>query len=545
MTIYDWFKLLGGVGLFLFGMKMMSEGLSNAAGDRLRGILEKVTGNRFLAVLIGILVTVLIQSSSATDMMVIGFVNSGLMDLMQGLGVIMGANIGTTVTAQITAFNLTDYTPLIMFVGAVIFLFVKKPRVRYIGSIIMGFGMLFTGIWLIKLAIMPLSQEVWFVNALATLQNPILAVIFGILFTALLQSSSSSVVIFQTFAVQGLLGYGTAVYLLIGAAIGSVTPNLLAAMTTNRDGKRTAMLNLIFNLFRAVLIIVLINLVPQILTLLCSLSPGDIGRQIANTHTCFAIIAVLCGLPLQRTFVKIAMKILPDLPEEAQMREEKKLAYMVNMDTVLPTVAVRQAVMEVKRMGQIAMENLESSMDYFFERDEKVLARVLAREKTIDHLTHVISDELIALRSRPLSEKDSFRVSKLLLIASNLERIGDHAQNIVEYVPKLEATGSVISEIGSSELSELGKRTLRSIRVSLEIFSTEDFSRLKEIDQLEQEVDDWYRHSINAHADRLLTSTCTPMAGIVYVDVCTDLERCGDHAINVAWALVEENTGAR
>ena len=504
-----------------------------------------MTGNRFLAVLIGILVTVLIQSSSATDMMVIGFVNSGLMDLMQGLGVIMGANIGTTVTAQITAFNLTDYTPLIMFVGAVIFLFVKKPRIRYIGSIIMGFGMLFTGIWLIKLAIMPLSQEVWFVNALATLQNPILAVIFGILFTALLQSSSSSVVIFQTFAVQGLLGYGTAVYLLIGAAIGSVTPNLLAAMTTNRDGKRTAILNLIFNLFRAVLIIVLINLVPQILTLLCSLSPGDIGRQIANTHTCFAIIAVLCGLPLQGTFVKIAMKILPDLPEEAQMREEKKLAYMVNMDTVLPTVAVRQSVMEVKRMGQIAMENLESSMEYFFERDEKVLARVLAREKTIDHLTHVISDELIALRSRPLSEKDSFRVSKLLLIASNLERIGDHAQNIVEYVPKLEATGSVISEIGSSELSELGKRTLRSIRVSLEIFSTEDFSRLKEIDQLEQEVDDWYRHSINAHADRLLTSTCTPMAGIVYVDVCTDLERCGDHAINVAWALVEENTGAR
>ena len=220
MTIYDWFKLLGGVGLFLFGMKMMSEGLSNAAGDKLRGILEKVTGNRVMAVLLGILVTVLIQSSSATDMMVIGFVNSGLMGLGQAIAVIMGANIGTTVTAQITAFNLTDYTPLILFIGAVIYMFMKKPRIRHIGAIIMGFGMLFTGIWLIKQAILPLSQETWFINALDTLQNPALAVVFGILFTALLQSSSSSVVIFQTFAVQGLLDYGPAVYLLIGGATG-------------------------------------------------------------------------------------------------------------------------------------------------------------------------------------------------------------------------------------------------------------------------------------------------------------------------------------
>lgn len=542
MTIYDWFKLLGGVGLFLFGMKMMSEGLSNAAGDKLRGILEKVTGNRVMAVLLGILVTVLIQSSSATDMMVIGFVNSGLMGLGQAIAVIMGANIGTTVTAQITAFNLTDYTPLILFIGAVIFMFMKKPRIRHIGSIIMGFGMLFTGIWLIKQAILPLSQETWFINALDTLQNPFLAVIFGILFTALLQSSSSSVVIFQTFAVQGLLDYGPAVYLLIGAAIGSVTPNLLAGMTTNRDGKRTAVLNLIFNLFRAALLITLINLIPAILTGICALSPGDVGRQIANTHTAFAVIAVVVGFPLQNLFVKLAMKILPDLPEEAQMREEKKLMYMVNMDSVLPTVAVRQAVMETKRLGELATDNLENAMEYFLaeEKDEKLYTRVMNREKSIDHLTHAISDGLIDLRSRSLSPKDAFRVSKLLLIASNIERIGDHAQNLAEYVAKLEASGAEISEIGSGELKELARRTVKSIRVSLEIFSTEDFARLPEIEQLEQDVDDYQRQIISAHADRLLTSSCKPMAGIVYVDVCTDLERCGDHAISIAWALVDD-----
>ena len=542
MTIYDWFKLLGGVGLFLFGMKMMSEGLSNAAGDKLRGILEKVTGNRVMAVLLGILVTVLIQSSSATDMMVIGFVNSGLMGLGQAIAVIMGANIGTTVTAQITAFNLTDYTPLILFIGAVIFMFMKNPRVRHIGSIIMGFGMLFTGIWLIKQAILPLASEEWFINALDTLENPALAVVFGILFTALLQSSSSSVVIFQTFAVQGLLSYGPAVYLLIGAAIGSVTPNLLAGMTTNRDGKRTAVLNLIFNLFRAALLILLINLVPAILTGICSLSPGDVGRQIANTHTAFAVIAVVAGFPLQNVFVKIAMKLLPDLPEEAQMREEKKLVYMVNMDSVLPTVAVRQAVMETKRLGELASDNLESSMKYFLaeEKDEKLLTRIMNREKSIDHLTHAISDGLIDLRSRSLSPKDAFRVSKLLLIASNIERIGDHAQNIAEYVSKLEATGAAISEIGSKELAELGRRTLKSIHLSLEIFSNEDFARLPEIEQLEQDVDDYQRQIISAHADRLLTSSCKPMAGIVYVDVCTDLERCGDHAISIAWSLVDD-----
>ena len=221
MTLFEFFTLLGGVGLFLFGMSLMSQGLKLAAGNKLRSILEHATANRFVAVAVGILVTLLVQSSSATDMMVISFVNSGLMTLAQAIGVIMGANIGTTVTAQITAFNLSDYAPFILFIGAVLYLFVKKNAIKYTGSIILGFGMLFFGISVIKSAIVPLSKSAAFISFLSTLENPAIAVIFGVLFTALLQSSSSSVVIFQTFTVQGLIGYDMTVYLVIGAAIGS------------------------------------------------------------------------------------------------------------------------------------------------------------------------------------------------------------------------------------------------------------------------------------------------------------------------------------
>lgn len=314
MSILDVFALLGGVGLFLYGMMQMSDGLKNAAGDHLRIILEKATRNRVVSVLVGVLVTLMIQSSSATDVMVIGFVNSGLMNLSQALGVIMGANIGTTVTAQLTAFNLSAYAPVILFVGAVMYLFMKKAQVRYVGSVIMGFGMLFEGIALMKAAIVPMSETPEFVAMLRGISNPAAALLFGLAFTALVQSSSSSIAIFQTFAIQGILDYQTTVYLIIGAAVGSVTPNLLASLTTNRNGKRSALLNLIFNLIRACILMLLITVFPRVLTLIQSLAPGDIGRQIAHTHTLFAIFAVLVELPLSNLIVRLSRKMLPVKP---------------------------------------------------------------------------------------------------------------------------------------------------------------------------------------------------------------------------------------
>ena len=383
MTYQDTFSLLGGIGLFLFGMTIMSSGLKNACGNNLQNILEKATTNRAVAIFVGIAVTILIQSSSATDVMVIGFVNAGLMSLMQAVGVIMGANIGTTVTAQITAFNMTTFAPLILFVGAIMYLFIKKSLVKHIGEIIMGFGMLFTGIGIMKAAIVPLSQTAGFKTLMSGLDNPILALLFGVAFTALLQSSSSSTVIFQTFAVQGLLGYRTAVYLVIGAAIGSVTPNLLASLTTNRNGKRAALINLTFNIIRAAVLITLISLVPGILDMIQSISPDNIGRQIANTHTIFAIIAVLIEAPFASKIIKLTEKILPVLPEELEQIEDRKLQFMINTKNVPVKIAMNQAQREIVRMGRISVKNLRRSLECFFDYNPEKAARVREKEESV------------------------------------------------------------------------------------------------------------------------------------------------------------------
>jgi len=542
MTITQFFLLLGGVGLFLYGMTIMSSGLQSAAGDKVRTILEHVTSNKLMAVALGIGVTVLVQSSSATDMMVIGFVNSGLMHLTEAVAVIMGANIGTTITAQITAFDLTAFAPVLLFAGVIMFLFVKKPKIKYIGMIILGFGMLFVGVGLIKDAIKPLSESAWFKAFLSTLSNPALAILFGVGFTALLQSSSSSTVIFQAFAIQGILDYKTAVYLIIGAAIGSVTPNLLAGLTTNRDGKRTALLNLIFNLIRAALLVTLINVFPQILDFIQSLSPNDVGRQIANTHTIFAICAVFIILPFSKYIVKFAERIIPELPEEARLKEGKKLMYLVDSSkSMLPSVLIRQAVLECTRMGNMALENLQKSIECFFDEDsaEKKIEEVEATESIIDYLCHEITDRLIELRSLDLSESDSFRASKLMIIASNFERISDHAENIIEYKEKLIKQNEHISGSGRQDLIDLANATVKTVEMSIDIFSNEKFSILEAAEANEERVDELHEKFTQNHVERLMKGQCDPTAGIVFTDMSTDLERCSDNAINVATALVD------
>ena len=538
MTIWEMISMLGGVGLFLYGMTAMSTGLKNAAGDKLRGILERVTTNRVAAVLIGILVTVLIQSSSATDMMVIGFVNSGLMSLSQAIGVIMGANIGTTVTAQITAFNLTAFAPLLLFAGCVMNLFAKKATLRHIGSIILGFGMLFVGIGLIKTSISSLADEPVFISFLSTMDHPAVAVLFGIAFTALLQSSSSSVVIFQAFAVEGLLSYHQCVYLVIGAAVGSVTPNLLASLTTDRNGKRTALLNLFFNLLRAALLLTLITLFPAILEGIRSLSPNDVARQIANTHTLFAVFAVLVMLPFSDLLVRLSQRLLPLLPSEQRTQEQQRLVYLVNAEKNLPVIALRQGMLEINRMGRIARDNLDTALQYFFDPAQSDLfVQVEANEQTVDYLNHAISDKLVQLRSLNLSDRDVFRLSKMMQVVSNYERVSDHAENIIEFAEKLKNAGGQISDAAMQELRVMGDAVLETLDVSMQVFEKEDFSLLPQAVALEQRVDDMQEQYVQNHINRLMITACDPLGGVIFTDMCTDLERCSDQAINVATAL--------
>lgn len=537
MSLFEFFSLLGGVGLFLYGMTIMSTGLKNACGENLRVILEHATKNKVISVVVGIAITMLIQSSSATDVMVIGFVNSGLMSLTQAIGVIMGANIGTTITAQITAFNLSAYAPAILFVGAVMYLFMKKDIVKYIGTIIMGFGMLFEGIALMKAAIAPLAETQEFVNMVSALDNPFVTVIFGVLFTALLQSSSSSTVIFQAFAVQGIISYEVSVYLVIGAAIGSVTPNILASLTMGRNGKRTALLNLLFNIFRAAILMILLSLFPWITSAIKSLSPDNVARQIANTHTIFAIFAVLVMLPFSDYIVKLSQKILPLKPEESRKGEERRLMYMTQTGTIPSAVALSQAHREIVRMGEIASRNLKTALKCFFELDDSLCEVVEETEDTVNYLDREIIAKLVELRTLEMTPRDLSRVYHMTLVVADVERLSDHAENIIEYEAQVKSGKASISDQAMEELKNLAELCIRSVELCLSIFEDEDYDRLQEAADLEDLVDDTQENIINNHVKRLMSATCDPMGGVVFTDMATDLERCSDHAINIATAL--------
>lgn len=537
MSLFELFSLLGGVGLFLYGMTIMSTGLKNACGENLRVILEHATKNKVISVVVGIAITMLIQSSSATDVMVIGFVNSGLMSLTQAIGVIMGANIGTTITAQITAFNLSAYAPMILFVGAVMYLFVKKDMVKYVGSVIMGFGMLFEGIALMKAAIAPLAETEAFINMISALENPFLIVLFGVLFTALLQSSSSATVIFQAFSVQGIITYETSVFLVIGAAIGSVTPNILASLTMSRNGKRTALLNLMFNLIRAAILMTLILIFPQILTVIKSLSPDNVARQIANTHTIFAIFAVLVMLPFSDYIVKLTQKLLPLKPEESRSGEERKLMYMTQTGAIPSAVALSQAQREIARMGEIASRNLKTAIKCFFEQDDSLAELVEETEDTVNYLDRAIIAKLVELRTLEMTPRDLSRVYHMTLVVADIERLSDHAENIIEYEAQVHSGKATLSKDAMDELRNLADLSLQSVDLCLSIFAGDDYDRLQEAEDLEDLVDDTQETIIGNHVKRLMNATCDPMGGVVFTDMATDLERCSDHAINIATAL--------
>ncbi len=537
MSLFELFSLLGGVGLFLYGMTIMSTGLKNACGENLRVILEHATKNKVISVVVGIAITMLIQSSSATDVMVIGFVNSGLMSLTQAIGVIMGANIGTTITAQITAFNLSAYAPMILFVGAVMYLFVKKDMVKYVGSVIMGFGMLFEGIALMKAAIAPLAETEAFINMISALENPFLIVLFGVLFTALLQSSSSATVIFQAFAVQGIITYESSVFLVIGAAIGSVTPNILASLTMSRNGKRTALLNLMFNLIRAAILMTLILIFPQILTVIKSLSPDNVARQIANTHTIFAIFAVLVMLPFSDYIVKLTQTLLPLKPEESRSGEERKLMYMTQTGAIPSAVALSQAQREIARMGEIASRNLKTAIKCFFEQDDSLAELVEETEDTVNYLDRAIIAKLVELRTLEMTPRDLSRVYHMTLVVADIERLSDHAENIIEYEAQVHSGKATLSRDAMDELRNLADLSLQSVDLCLSIFAGDDYDRLQEAEDLEDLVDDTQETIIGNHVKRLMNATCDPMGGVVFTDMATDLERCSDHAINIATAL--------
>ncbi len=538
MSIFSVFLLLGGLGMFLYGMKMMSDGLENAAGDRMRRVLEVLTGNRFAAVGVGAGVTAIIQSSSATTVMVVGFVNAGLMTLLQATGVIMGANIGTTITAQLIAFDLADIAPLILFIGMLFTVFIKKRTFVRVGEIVLGFGILFLGISLMSQAMEPLREVEGFRNLLVSFKNPVVGVLFGAIFTAVIQSSSASIGILQALAALGLVGLDSAVYVVLGQNIGTCITAILAAIGTSQSSKRAAGIHLMFNILGTIIYLVVLAIFPSIISWVASISPDNVSRQIANFHTIFNITVTLLLFPFAKPMVNIITRILPEknMPD----RVEKKLVYLDERIAQTPSIALKQTLKELSRMGDIAVSNMRRSLDAYFNRDEQKCKRVMEIEKTVDYLSHNITHYMIEFRGLDLSEHDLKTLGSLHHVVIDMERIGDLAENIAEYTLTMIEKRAKMSEDAEAEIVKMAERTMDTLKASLEVFEKRDKAGLAVVDAMEAEVDIMKKEFLNNHVNRLQERNCDPQTGVTFTNLVATLERAADHATNIAFSVVQD-----
>jgi len=537
MSIYNIFLLLGGLGLFLYGMKIMSDALGKLAGDKLRNILAALTNNRLSGILVGTGVTAIIQSSSATTVMVVGFVNAGVMTLMQAVGVIMGADIGTTITAQLIAFKLTDAAPIILFIGVMLYMFVKKRSIQLIGEIIAGFGMLFLGMSLMTQAMEPLKTMESFRNLLISFDNPILGVLIGAAVTAVIQSSSASIGILQAFALQGLIGFDSAVYIVLGQNIGTCITAILACIGTSKEAKRAAVIHLSIKVIGTIIFLLALMFIP-IVPFVKSISGDDAVRQIANFHTLFNIINTIILFPFANQLIKLATIIVPGKDKETPRSE---LLYLNSTIFTASPLAVMQLSKEVHRMSELVQNNLDLVLSSFFNRDLYNKPLIAETEKTINFLNFEITRYLVEIQSRlQLSEKDAKYVGRLFHVVADLERIGDHAENIFEYIEYLVESDAKISEDAFHELEVMGKKAKDIVKLSVEIFENNDYVLVKKIAPAEQEIDDLQVLYRDHHIERLNMRTCNPEFGVVFTDMIGDLERVADHATNIAYSILND-----
>lgn len=532
-------NLLGGLGLFLFGMNFMSVGLQKAAGARLRSILEAMTKNKIVAVLFGALFTAIIQSSGATTVMVVTFVNTGIMTLAQSIGIIFGANIGTTITSQLVAFNLTGIAPFILFIGAVFVMFGKKPMVKKVGEVLLGFGALFMGISLMKEAMTDLKDYQTVMNVLGSMKNPILAILFGTIITVVVQSSSVTVSILLLMASQGLVDLPVCFYVILGCNIGSCTPAVLASLDAKKDAKRAASIHVMFNVFGMVIIGILLAFgMDYFESFILHISGSDIGRCVANADTFYKIFQTIIFLPLSAQFAELSRHLIPGEDEE---EKEYQLLYLGKQNTFTPSIAVVEATQEIERMGTMARENLDLAMEAFFDGDQKKINRVYAVENQIDFLSHEITDYLVKINQLQLPVMDAKRIGGLFHVVNDIERIGDHAENIADAAVKSHEENMKFTKKGEREIREMHQKTMQILQESMEMFTTLDKKNLPDILDLENSIDNMERELQQNHVRRMAKGKCLPMTGILFTDLVTGLERVADHATNIAFSILEGN----
>lgn len=526
--------LVGGLGLFLYGMKLMGDGLENVAGEKLKSILEKVTSNRIMAVLVGAAVTAIIQSSSATTVMVVGFVNAGLMNLAQAAGVIIGANIGTTVTAQLVAFNLEDIAPIFIAVGAAVIMFSKNKKKRDFGNIVLGFGILFLGLGNMSHAMEPMQNSPMFREFVLMIgDNWVLGIITGLAMTAVLQSSSATTGILIALASTGAINMTVALPVIFGCNIGTCVTALISSIGTNKTARKAALIHLIFNISGT---IIFLPLMRPLIHLVESISPGDITRQVANAHTVFNITNTIVMVPLINYLIIIVNKLIPGDSEV----EKIGATYLDDRLLETPVIASGQVIKETIRMANKSKENLEIAMRAFTDNNEDLIKKVYENEKIINALEYDITNYLVKLSKSELSDKERGIVASTFHIVNDIERIGDHAKNIAELSLEKISKNVKYTKDADGETKHIFDYTLNSLTLAIESYETGDKIKAESLIAVEARIDVLEKELRENHIKRLNDGMCNAVAGAIYLDLISNFERIGDHAMNIGEVVLNK-----
>ena len=532
-------ELIGGLGLFLFGMTLMSEGIEKAAGAKLRGVLGMFTKNRFMGTIVGVIFTAIIQSSSACTVMVVSFVNSGLMSLAQAAGVIFGANIGTTVTSQLVSFNLSKVAPVFVLGGVLVVMFCKNETVKKIGDIVLGFGVLFLGLSEMSGSMAGLKESQEVVNALAGMNNPFLAVLLGTVVTSIIQSSSVTVSIILLMANQGLLELPICLYIILGCNIGACSSAVIASLSGKKNAKRAALIHLLFNIIGTILLFIILQLAGDWVVDWIGSFSADNGRFVANAHTIIKVFQVVVLLPFSNWIVKLTYLFVPGEDTKVNYRESYTLKYIGDKVVFNPATAVVEVVNELERMADLAGENLNRAMNALITLDQEDIDEVFEVEKNINFLSRAITDYMVKINQSTLPIEDLKSIGALFHVTNDIERVGDHAENIAECAIMRKEQNITISKDAQRELGKMLDMVNDCYRYSVEMFAHGKDEHMSKIIELEDKIDIMERELQKSHVKRLTNNQCTPEAGMIFSDIISGLERIGDHAVNIAFSISE------
>lgn len=546
MTINDLgmiFEFIGGLGLFLYGMNIMADGLQRSAGGKLKDLMGFLTRNRFVAVLMGAGITALIQSSSATTVMVVGFVNAGMLSLSQAVGVIMGANVGTTITAWIVSLNEWGsvlkpefFAPLVVGVGAIMFLFAKSERKKKIGEIMAGFGILFIGLSFMSGSIAPYKDAPVFSEAFRVLgRNPILAVVAGAVVTAIIQSSSASVGILQTLAMNGIVNWQSAVFITLGQNIGTCVTAILSSTGTGKNAKRASVIHLLFNMIGSIWFGIVMFIIFRFQNDWASATINSV--QISIFHTVFNVLNTLVLFPFGDVLVKLSIRLIPDSPEQnvAEDTIESQVARRLDRRILNnPTFAIETAIGEVLYMGDITRQNLVLAIEAVAENSKEKIQQVFRTEETVNQLEKLLTSFLVEVDNLSLTEAQHLKIKNLFYTVSDIERIGDHSENIAELADSKRKDKIQFSEKGNRDLEKIYTAAVKTLDASLEARRQGSLVSVQHAQEAEKTVDKMEKELRDKHIQRLSKGKCAPESGVIFLDILSNLERIADHADNIA-----------